>query len=250
MKSLNKLVKVDIMKLKSTQMVPIHVYMPILGLVIFLSYYYFTSWDSYNKISSYLQTICITLPVLISVITSMVSEQEHISGDFRNILTYSGIKFVPLISKFIIFLSLGLFSILISNVGFYIGFSLIDIKIFPLSIYVYSSLILLVSSMFMYNIHFFLSFRFSKSISIGIGILESLIAALFLTGMGDSIWPLFPSSWSSRFISSLIMKYQGASEYVDPLLNKGIIISIIFTIVSFLAIITWFTKWEGKKLEE
>ena len=79
---------------------------------------------------------------------------------------------------------------------------------------------------------------------------ESLIAALFLTGMGDGRWPFFPSSWSTRFISSLLIKYKDINDYADPLLNHGIFISVIVTIISFIVILIWFTRWEGERLEE
>ena len=250
MAKLKTLIKADIMKLKSTQIVWIHLYIPLIGLLIFLSYFSFSPWNNFSKVSSYLQVLCIAFPVLISVITSMVSEQELLAGNFRNMLTHSGIKILPFISKYIVILTLSIVSTLISVIGFYVGFSFIESNIFTLRTYLNISLILILCSVFMYNIHFFLSFRFSKSISIGIGVVESLIAALFLTGMGDGRWPFFPSSWSARFIGSLLEKYSGMNNHLDFLLNYGIGISIVITILSFVGIIIWFTKWDGKTSEE
>src|SRR5699024_9966423 len=118
------------------------------------------------------------------------------------------------ISKGILLIILGVLATVLSVIGFYIGFSFIDNSFFPITVYLLVALILIGSNIFEYILHFFLSFRFSNNISIGIGILESLISALFLTGMGDGRWPFFPSSWSSRFISSLLIKYEGANNYV------------------------------------
>lgn len=250
MVELKRLLKADIMKLKSTQMIWIHFYIPILGLIVFLSYYSFSPWDSYNKVLSYFQAVAIVFPILISIITSMISEQEYMAGDFQHILTNSRTKSLTFVSKSLLFLLLGLWGIVVSTIGFYIGFSLIDENVFPFTIYLAITLILLGSNIFQYNLHFFLSFRLSKSISIGVGIVESLIAALFITGMGDGRWPFFPSSWGVRFISSLLMKYKGANYYLDPLLNYGIIIGLTVTIISFIGVLIWFTKWEGKRLEE
>lgn len=250
MVQLKRLLKADIMKLKSTQMLWIHFYIPILGLIIFLSYYSFSSWDSFNKVLAYLQALGITFPIVIGIITSMVVEQEAMAGDFQNILTNNGMKSLPLISKCILFISLGFLATLLSLIGFYMGFSFIDTNIFPITIYLAIALIFLGSSIFEYTLHFFLSFRFSKSISIGVGIVESLVAALFLTGMGDGRWPFFASSWSSRFISYLLIKYESINNYIDPLLNPGIVIAITATIISFIAMIIWFTKWEGARSEE
>lgn len=250
MEQLKKILKADIMKLKSTQILWIHFYIPILGLIVFLSYYSFSPWDSFNKVLAYLQVLGITFPILIGIITSLVVEQECMAGDFQNILTNNGMKSLPLISKCILFISLSFLATLLSVIGFYIGFYFIDTSVFPIAIYLTIALIFLGSNIFEYMLHFLLSFRFSKSISIGVGMVESLIAALFLTGMGDGRWPFFPSSWSTRFISSLLIKYKDINDYADPLLNHGIFISVIVTIMSFIVILIWFTRWEGERLEE
>ena len=73
-----KLIKADIIKFKSTQIPWMHLYIPILGLIIFLSYYSYTPWTSFSKISAYLQVLSITFPMLIGIITSIVAEQEYI----------------------------------------------------------------------------------------------------------------------------------------------------------------------------
>lgn len=250
MSQLKKLLKADIMKLKSTQMIWMHFYIPVFGLLIFLSYFSYSPWDSFKKVSAYLQVLCITFPILIGIITSIASEQEYISGNFQNILTYSEIKCLSFISKYTLFLLLGLLSTVLSVIGFYIGFSFIDNNVIPFTIYLAAVGILIVSNMFVYILHFFLSLRFSNGISIGVGIVESVISALFLTSMGDGRWPFYPCAWSIRFISSLMTKYQNTNNYVDPSLYSGIIFSNIGTILSFITIIIWFTKWEGKKLEE
>jgi len=250
MLELKKLLKADIIKLKSTQMIWIHFYIPIIGLIVFLGYYSISPWDTFNKILSYFQVLGITFPILVSVITSMMSEQEYIAGEFQSILTYSGIKPLPIVSKYILFLLLGFWGVLISVFGFYMGISYIDNNVFPLTVYLSIALILIGSSMLQYILHFFLSLRFSSSLSIGVGIIQSLIAALFITGMGDGKWPFFPSSWSVRFISSLMMEHQNTNNHLDPLLNNAIIIAIMVTIVSFIAMLIWFTKWEGERFEE
>ena len=249
MLQLKKLLKADIMKLKSTQMIWIHLYIPVLGLIIFLSYYSYTPWNSSSKVSAYLQVLCIVFPILIGIITSMVSDQEYIAGGFQNILASSKIKCLSFISKYTLFLLLGLLSTILSVIGFYVGFSFIENDIFPFTMYLAVVGILIGSNIFEYILHFFLSLRFSKGVSIGVGIVESLISALFLTGMGDGRWVFTPCSWSIRFIGSLLIRYQNIN-FIDPDLHLGIIICILGTILSFLIMLVWFTKWEGKKAEE
>lgn len=251
MLQLIKLIKADIMKLKSTQMIWMHLYIPLLGLIIFLGYYSITPWSNFSKISVYLQVLCIIFPILIGIITSMVADQEYTAGGFQNILVSSEPKYLTFTSKLILFLSLGTLSTVLAVMGFYIGYSFIDNNIYPIYINLAVVGILMGSNVFLYILHFFLSFRFSKGVSIGVGIAESLASALFLTGMGDGRWPFVPSSWSIRFVESLLVKYQnGGSIFIDPDLHLGIIISIVVTTLSFVIMIVWFTRWEGNKLEE
>jgi ABC-2 type transport system permease protein len=251
MLQLKKLLKADIIKLKSTQMIWIHIYIPILGLFIFLSYYSYAPWSAYSKVSAYLQVLCMAFPILIGIITSMVANQEYMAGNYKNLLASSEIKYLSFISKLIIFLLLGGFSTILAVIGFYVGFSFIENDTLPFSMYLAVVGLLIGSNIFLYVLHFFLSLRFSKGVSIGVGIVESLISALFLTGMGDGRWPFFPSSWSIRFIGYLVMKYQNISgAFTESDLYLGIIISIVGTILSLIIMLLWFTNWEGKKAEE
>lgn len=250
MEDLKRLLKTDIIKLKSTGLLWLHLCVPLLGLMVFLGYYSYTPWTDFSKISAYLQVLCMTFPILIGIITSIIAEQEYMAGGFQNILISSEIKFLSFISIYIVVLVLGILSTILSVVGFYIGFSHIGNNIFSFNIYLSVICILIGSNLFEYIFHFFLSFRFSKGISIGVGIVESLISALFLTGMGDGRWQFFPCAWSIRFINSLLIKYENFNNYVDPSLNLGIKIAFVGTIMAFIMVLMWFTKWEGNKAEE
>ena len=251
MLQLKRLLKADIMKLKSTQIIWIHLYIPILGLIIFLSYYSYAPWSAYSKVSAYLQVLCMVFPILIGIITSMVADQEYMAGNYKNLLSSLECKELSFISKLAVFLLLGSVSTILAVIGFYVGFSFIEDPILPLTMYIAVAGILIGSNIFLYVLHFFLSFRFSKGVSIGVGIVESLISALFITGMGDGRWPFFPSSWDMRFIESLFIKYQNINNtFKDPDLFLGIIISIIGTILSLVFMIIWFRSWEGKRAEE
>ncbi len=140
-----KLIKADIIKFKSTQIPWMHLYIPILGLIIFLSYYSYTPWTSFSKISAYLQVLSITFPMLIGIITSIVAEQEYIAGGFKNILIASETKNLSIMSKFTLCLLFGSLSTILAVVGFYIGYSFIDSNIYP--IYISIPIGLLVGSM-------------------------------------------------------------------------------------------------------
>lgn len=247
-----RLLKADIIKLKSTLLLWIHIIIPLLGVAIFLCYYSFTTWNNVGKISGYLQTLCIAFPTLIGIIASLSADQEYMAGSYQNILNVSQLKSLAMISKIILFLVLGFLSTILAVIGFYLGFLFIGETIFTLTTYLKVIVIIFWSNIILYILHFFLSLRFSSSVSIGVGIIETLISALFLTSMGDGIWPFVPCSWSMRFVESLILKYSSINGIVllDPDLKWGIMISITATILSIIILLIWFTKWEGNRAEE
>ena len=241
---LKRLLKTDIMKLNATGIGWLHIGIPSLGILVFLSYYSYTTWENSYKVLTYLQTLCIVFPILIGIITSIVADQEYEAGSFQNILSSSEKKYLSFISKYLIVFGLGILSTILAVIGSYVGFSIMGYNTLPLHMYLSVVGILIGSNIFLYTLHFFLSFRLSKGISIGIGIVESLISALFLTGMGDGRWHLFPSAWSVRFISSLVQKYENPNISMDPFFKLGIILSISGTILIFIMILIWFNRWE------
>jgi len=246
-----KLLRADILKLKATHMIWLHLYIPLLGLIIFLSYFSYAPWRHFDEISVYLQVLCIVYPILIGIITSMIADQEYLAGGFQSMLVNSDPKYLALASKLLLYLLLGAISSLLAVFGFYIGYSFIGNPVFNITIYIAVVGIIIGSNIFQYILHFFLSLRFSKGVSIGVGIAEALAVALFITGMGDGRWPFVPSSWSIRFIGALLTDSENVNGHIsDPVLHLGVILSIGVTVFSIVTLFIWFTRWEGKKLEE
>lgn len=165
----------------------------------FLSYYSFSKFDSINKVSGYIQVLSISFPLLISIVCSSVVEQEALAGNFKELLSTEYGRRKALISKVCLLLICGFCSTMLAVVGFATGFHfLLGQNEIPFALYVEISFILFSCQIFMYIWHLFLNFRFSKGASIGIGIIDSLLAALMLTGMGDVIWKYMPCAWGAR----------------------------------------------------
>ena len=84
--------------------------------------------------------------------------------------------------------------------------------------------------MVLYAFHLFLSLCFGKAASMAAGIVEAVLAALMLTGLGDGCWPVVPCAWSGRWSSYLLLYEAGV------LITAGIFI--------------WFHYYEGRQCEE
>ncbi|MFJ8530240.1 lantibiotic immunity ABC transporter MutG family permease subunit [Bacillus sp. NPDC094106] len=238
---LSRVLRADFLKVKGTIFYWMHIVMPIIGIVLFLSYYSFSKFDSMNKVSVYIQVLSISFPLLISIVCSFVVEQEALAGNFKELLSTEYGRRKAFVSKVCLLLICGFCSTILAVVGFAAGFHfLLGQNEFPLSLYVETSLILFGCQIFMYIFHLFLNFRFSKGASIGIGIIESLLAALMLTGLGDVIWKYTPCAWGARLCDSFFHALQVDTE-------MGAVICICLTIIAFILSLIWFSFYEGRK---
>jgi ABC-2 type transport system permease protein len=178
-------------------------------------------------------------------------EQESGAGHFYYALLAKN-KAIYFISKLGILLVLALGSLSFAVIGFGIGFHfLLHQNTFSISFYIISIIIIFVSQVFLYVLHLFLSLRFSTGVSIGLGIVESLLTALLQTGLGDGIWKWIPCSWSARlsknymlYLSDIQFKKLYSSEF-----RTGLVFCILMTIIIFAYVIIWFQHFEGRKEE-
>lgn len=184
----------DIMKLKSTPVLWLHLLVPVLGLMVFLSYYSVSPMDVFMKQKTYITVMCMAFPILIGMITAMVAEAEDQAGNYRNLLNVFPIKWLALMSKYLVLIVFGALSTVIAVIGFYLGMSQM-VTALPIGTYFALTGILFGCSLFLYAFYLFLSLRFSKSVSVGIGIFEALIVALFRTGMGDALKASLLQQW-------------------------------------------------------
>ncbi|MDM5235419.1 multidrug ABC transporter permease [Bacillus cereus] len=247
---LSRVLRADFLKMKHTIFFWIHIVMPIIGIVLFLSYYSFSKVDSINKVSGYIQVLSIAFPLLISIVCSFIVEQEALAGNFKELLSTEYGRRKAFISKVCLLLICGLCSTILAVMGFAAGFHfLLWQNEFPLGLYVEISFILFGCQIFMYICHLFLNFRFSKGASIGVGIIESLLAALMLTGLGDVIWKYTPCAWGVRLCNHFLEYRLNPDSFhvlqVDA--EIGAVICVCFTIVAFVVSLIWFSFYEGRK---
>jgi len=110
--------------------------------------------------------------------------------------------------------------------------------------------ILFGSHVFLYILHLYVSLQFGKGASIGLGIVEALLVALLLTGLGDHIWPFLPYGWSGHFVSLWIIKSTGVNlALLETSMRIGIVGCLVGSVFAFILSCLWFGKWEGRRTE-
>lgn len=238
--------KADYLKTKRLFFRSAHILIPLATAIIFAVYYSYDPWDSLKKISVYFQVLGMGLPFLIGLFCAMLSEQEQAAGACQAMLM-SVQKRLPFISKLLILLLFGLSSLMIASALFGVVFKVVRNNIsVGAGFYLLVPLVMFGSSIPMYILHLYLSLEFSKGVSIGLGIIESLVSALFLTGLGAAIWKYVPASWPARMSAALLAAYEGnAAAGAD--LYKMLPTALAVTMTALLLYIIWGGRWEGTR---
>lgn len=243
MKIIN-LIRADFMKMRHTSFYWIHICMPIIGILVFLGYYSYSVWSAESKVLAYLEAISIVFPFLIGIVCSMAVEQEFMAGRFKEILSTEWGKRKNILSKIIMLLLMGLFSLILAIGGFLVGFQFVlKQNVLSLSFFVYSTLFIFASQIFLYLFHLWLSLFLGKGASIGMGIFESLCAALLLTGLGGRIWYFIPCAWAARFCDYFF------ANWVDPIGMAGIISEVNIGVISCIVVTIIFGIFLGIRID-
>lgn len=247
----------DFIKTKHLSIRIAHIAIPVAIAAAFLTYYAYAPWDGYTKVVTYYYVLGAGFPTLIGLFCAMSAEQELSAGTFQNMLSVSK-RPIAFFSKLLLLILLGTGAVLLASALFGAGYSLfLGQQYIHYSFYIGAAFILTGSNVFLYVLHLFLALRFNKGVTIGLGIVESLLSALFLTKLGDGIWIFIPVAWASRFTTEFL---QGICTYdiISPAgwaatiaaqflmeCKEAFAICAVITAGGILAFGVWACRWDG-----
>ncbi|CUX27537.1 lantibiotic immunity ABC transporter MutG family permease subunit [Clostridium sp. C105KSO13] len=243
----------EFLKMRRTWILWIHVVMPVTGIFIFLLYYRYAGGTNWGKISGYMEVLALVCPTLVGIICALAADQEKEAGHLQNLFGVTKSRCFIMAEKLALLLICNLAALFLAAEGFGIGFgggqSNLEI---PGNFYVIMTVFLWLPQFFAYCFHLYLGLRFSKGITIGAGIVESLLAALFLTGMGDEIWVFFPCAWAERFIMYYTLYIRGKINisFLTGQVKVGIILAGLLTLAGGVLFFAWIHVYEGSGVED
>lgn len=229
----------------------IHLVIPLVGILLFLWSVSFSAWSEINKLSGYIQLLSCTFPVVIAAITSILSDFEQKAGSFYTLLSAPAPKYLPHLTKITMLLCFGFCSTLLALVGFGIGFRAMGYCTFGLSFYLQTAILLSISVLPLYPLHYIMSFVLGNGYSLGLGFVGSLLSALFLTGLGNGIWSFLPWGIAARFSDSLLItRVMDIDFFTVHGMIQGILFLCIFLFVFSALFLLLFSHWDGRKTED
>lgn len=243
MLSLLHCIRSDLYKFRHTSMILIHLILPLGAAAAFLAYFAISPWKPGSKVSGYFEMIGVSFPLVIGLVCSKTIEQEGQAGSFQNMLCGTKSRTVVFLSKLIVMLLLGACSIALAIGVFAAGF-----RVAPWGVYGKVTALLIAGSIFLYILHLFVSLQYGRGASIGLGIVESLLSALALTGLGDGIWYYIPCTWCARFSDDMVYSWLNpAKSFGFAELKRGLLVAVPATLIALILVFLWFRIWEGRK---
>ena len=196
-------------KAKHTIIPVLHIGVPLVGSVVLLLYYHSSKVETMVQLSTFSQLIGLAFPFIVSLVCACQTGLEE-GNHFQTFLGGSGGWLRSFWAKCLMLQIAGGASVVIGMGSFALGERyLLGNADLPSVLYMEIAAGLWLGSLIQYPIHLFLNMRFSQSVSMGIGVMQSVLAALLITGLGEGIWQFLPCSWSIRFSAEVLKRFLG-----------------------------------------
>lgn len=252
MRELFRYMRAELVKMRHTFLYPLHITVPVIGSVIFLLYYRVAGRNETAQISGYAEVIGIALPVVVSIVCAGnvgLEEKNH----FHTFLGGPVYRWNSFLAKYLALLGTGILAVLAAILFFAAGYHWILGKE-GISVGAYGKLaaILCLGSVPLYLEHLFLNLMFTRTVSLCVGVIQFLLSALFLTGLGDGRWPFFPCTWSARG-ASLFLAYaagNGAGAAFLTEIKSASAVCLLLTLMIYAIIRIWFQFYEGRQCND
>lgn len=221
-------IKAEFYKMRHTSFYFLHILLPLLAAGIFLFYYAMTGYDSEGEVSIYIQVLGITLPFIVSLVCSITMENEEKAAHYYHLFgNLRGSSFCFL-AKYLMLLMNGLLAEIIAVFVFNTGYILLGVgKGLPFGTACVIILLQFISMSGLYLIHLLLELYGGKGVSLAVGGVESLVAALFVTILGDRLWIVAPCSYGVRIPLYYLMGYWKMGAGIFCILVSTALIGIL-----------------------
>jgi ABC-2 type transport system permease protein len=231
-------------KIKRTPIILLHLLPPIVVTILFLVYYASGGYHIIPDVRLFFVILQICYPIFVSIVVPILINLDKNINGIQNALGLVESRRNVYLGKLIFLLFLSSISMILYEVCFYAGVNFfLDISIANFDLYIAIFCIFLFSNLFLYFLHVPIAFRFGSSISVLSGISGTILAGYFENAIGDKIWPIIPWECGVRFLKNYF-------DFSRETIPSGIIsLSIISLIVLVLSLL-WFSRWEGKVIQE
>lgn len=234
--------------MRHTFLYPLHIALPVIGSGVFLLYYRAMGRSGITQIFGYAEAVGIALPFVVGIVCAGnvgLEEKNH----FHVFCGGPVYKWNSFLAKYLTLLGIGIMAVITAIFFFAAGYCRILGKE-GLSVAIYGKLavILWLGSVPLYFEHLFLNLVFTRTVSLCAGVIQSLLSALFLTGLGEGRWPFFPCTWSTRGAVSFLafVTGNGMEAAFRTEMKSALAVCLLLMLMIYAIIRIWFHFYEGR----
>lgn len=243
------ILKSEFYKLKHTWIPWGHFILPVLYALLFYGAATITGLKNFSDmdiIQNYFVLLGAVLPIICGAITSKIVDMEVSAGRFQVLLSTTKSRSKAYSGKLLMLLFSFLFSTSLAVLIFAMLFGNQENIAWLIEL-----LLVVIGCLSTYMIHLWVSIILGSGASIGLGFVETLIALLSITNLGENIWYFFPCTWSSRLSVTYIVGSKLAnSSYLIKELTTWVYVALPITVAIFIGSLLWFNRWDGKSISE
>lgn len=255
--------RAELLKIRRTPILSIHLVIPLCTAGIFLLYYAITPYSPTGKVQAYIQVLGGGMPLMVCIIAAFGVEQERNAGKLAHLCGASSRRIMAF-GKLLFYIVMGMAALLLAALVFAGGMTFLGQNPYPVEVYLICVAIIGLSSSFCYVVGFALALRFGRNAAVIAGVAASLISFVMLTGLGSLLWPVIPSAWpahlASDYLSFVATNFSGGIALSGASLVSvevplrvsllGIIMCVLVTSSALLWYGWWVERFEAPSLSE
>ena len=231
-----------------------------LFMVWYFSHYRTSTFWQMKIYQGFFEVMAVSLPIIISLLTGLMSYQEEKAGNFMNILAGPVSKVQWYVGKLTLLIFIACADILLATILMLFGMKyVLKVAHIHYQLFLQGAMLSIVGSLILFSLHLFISFAFGMGASIAVGSGGFLISALIgATSLGDHVWSYIPWAWAVRLSQFPILMMPEVKQSLGAQLLSSFSLSLwegmAYALLGFIIVTiigsVWFHRWEGNQPHE
>lgn len=233
----------------------VHVLVPLIGILMFGGYFFISPLGEMDKIFVFVQAVAMAYPLMTAIVVSMLYEMDLKAGGFANMLIVPYSKVTVHMGNLFALLLLGLGACLLTFLGFGLVFWGLKYTGFGIKDYLLFAFMMIGANLAAYVIQYMVCFLFGKGVSLGVGIVGTLLSPLLYLGLGAQIWKFVPSSYGMRLFTYHFFLFRkirsdDITGYSLENFQTGMYFVIGITLAVIAIFVVWSRFWQNTRTAE